>query len=182
MKIDTRSIVISGLLIALSVVLTRIFKADMMIAGVQASRLSIGFVPIILAGIICGPVWGFFVGGLADSFGFLLFPSGLYYPLITLTSALAGLIPGLVVRYTGKTPDWAKALLSVSAMQVLCSMFLQTFFLSLLFGKAFQVLFVPRAIIALTMIPVYYVVVYAVLLGLKQAKLIPQRLGGASHR
>lgn len=177
MNRTTRDVVISGLLIALSIVLTRIFSSQMPIAGVPAMRLSVGFLPIILSGIISGPLWGFGVGAIADVIGFVVFPSGTYFPLITLNSALVGLIPGLITWFTGKMPNWAKVSLSVIATQVICSAFLQTYFLSMLMGKAFEVLFWLRAVVALIMIPVYYLLTYAILLGLRRARLIPQRFG-----
>lgn len=179
MRKTTYAIVVSGLLIALSIVLTRIFSADLMIFGVPANRLSIGFLPVIICGMVLGPVWGFAAGGLADVLGFLIFPNGTYFPLITLTSALVGLIPGLIIRYAEKAPDWLKALLCVSAVQILCSMLLQTYWLTLLYGKAFELLFGPRAIVALATIPVYHIFVLSVLTGLKKAGLYHPNLNKA---
>lgn len=169
-------IVLSGLLIAMSIALTRVFSADLMIAGVPASRLSIGFVPIMLAGILLGPGWGCAVGAVADVLGFLMMPKGVYFFPITLTSALAGVLPALIYRYSGKAAEWLKALLSVSAVQIFCSMLLQTYWLTLLYGKGFGVLFVPRAIVALATVPIYYILIHSLLLGLKRAKLVPNRL------
>ena len=174
--VTTKNLIISGLLIALSILLTRIFSQQVPIAGVPASRLSAGSVPIILAGIVAGPVYGMAVGALADAVGFVMFPSGIYFPPITLTSAMVGLIPGLIVRYSGKMADWLKTLISIAAVQVVCSMLLQTWFLSILMGKGFEVLFLPRAVVALVMIPIFYLLIYPVLLGLKRARLVPQRL------
>jgi riboflavin transporter len=181
MKRTTYNIVISGLFVALSIVLTRLFSANLMIANVPASRLSIGLLPIILSSIISGPGWGMAVGALADTLGFLLFPSGVYYPPITLTSILVGLLPWLVYRITGKSSEWLKVLLSVAAVQILCSMFLQTYWISRLYGKVFLVLFYPRAIVSLITIPIYYIFVYSILKGLKRARLLPSQPGVTSH-
>lgn len=173
----TKNMVLSGLLIALSVVLTRLLSQTINIASVQAIRLSVGSVPIILAGMIAGPAWGLLVGVLADVLGFVMFPSGTFFPLLTVTSAMVGFLPGLIVRLAVKLPEWLKTLLCVFTSQVLCSMLLQTFFLAISFGKAFELLFVPRTIGALIMLPVYYLLVHGAILGLKRARLIPQRLG-----
>ena len=54
MQIKTRDLILAGLFIAISVILTRVFSADLLIAGVPSARLAIGFVPIILAGILLG--------------------------------------------------------------------------------------------------------------------------------
>lgn len=174
---QTKNMVLSALFIALSVVLTRLLSQQILIAGVPASRLSAGFVPIILAGMICGPAWGLLVGALADVVGFFMFPSGMYFPLLTITSALVGFLPGLITRVGAKLPEWLKTFLCVFASQVICSMLLQTYFLSVSFGKAFEVLFAPRAIASLVMLPVYFLLVHGVLLALRRARLIPARLG-----
>jgi riboflavin transporter len=173
MRKTTYAIIVSGLLVALSIVLTRVFSANLIIVGVPATRLSIGFLPIIICGMVIGPVWGFFAGGLADALGFLIFPNGTYFPLISLTSALAGLLPGLIACSVKKAPDWLKALLCVSAVQILCSMLLQTYWLTLLYGKAFELLFWPRAIVALGTIPIYFIFVLSVITGLRKAGLYP---------
>ena len=56
----------------------------------------------IMAGLLLGPVWGMLVGALADGVGFLVAPMGAYIPGLTLTSALIGLIPGLIRKYVFK--------------------------------------------------------------------------------
>ena len=89
-------IVASGVLIALSIALTRLMSANLIIAGVPAVRLGVGFVPIMIAGVVLGPYYGMGVGATADLLGFLLFPMGVYFPPITLTSALVGLLPHLL--------------------------------------------------------------------------------------
>lgn len=175
MRKTTYAVVVSGLLTALSIVLTRVFAANFPVFGVPAARLSIGFVPVMLAGMLCGPLWGMAVGGVADALGFLLFPSGVYFPPITLTSMLAGLLPALVMRYAGKAPEWLKALLGVTAVQVVCSMLLQTYWLSLLYVRAFGLLFYPRALVASATIPIYYLFVYSALAGLRKAGLTPSK-------
>lgn len=175
MNKKTYKIVAAGLLTALSVVLTRVFSTDMIIAGVPAARLAIGFVPIVLAGMMLGPYFGMGVGAVADVLGYLFFPSGVYFFGITITSALAGLLPFIVMRLTGKLHDWARVLLAVAVTQILCSMFLQTFWLSVLYGKAYEALFYPRAIVVLITIPIYFILVFAILTGLKKAKLMPDQ-------
>jgi ECF transporter S component (folate family) len=171
----TYALVLSGLLIAMSVVLTRVFGANFPIAGVPAGRLSIGFVPIMLAGIILGPWWGGAVGVFADAIGFLLAPNGTFFPPITLTSALVGVLPGLLYRLFWKKPEWLKAALSVASVQILCSMLLQTFWLSILLNSPYQALFFPRALVALVMTPIYILFVYSVMVVLKRAKVLPRQ-------
>ena len=86
---NTRDLVLASLFIALSIVFARLFSIRIS----EGLRLSFGQTPIILAGILLGPVWGLIVGALADVVGFAVAPMGAYIPGLTLTSALVGLIP-----------------------------------------------------------------------------------------
>lgn len=169
-------LIVSGLLVAISIILTRIFSANLVIVGVSAARISIGFVPIILAGILLGPWFGLAAGALADVLGFFIFPSGTYFPPITLTSALVGLLPWLLFKIFYRRPLWLKTLLAVGVTQIACSMFMQTFWLSILLGSPYIGLFIPRALITLITIPVYSVLLYFIIVGLKNAKLTPDKI------
>lgn len=166
----------AAMLIALSVALTRVFSANLLIAGVPAARLSVGFLPIILAGIALGPYYGMAVGAAADALGYFLFPSGVYFPPITLTSALVGLLAWLIYRLAAKSPEWLRLLLCVAAVQIVCSMLLQTVWISMLYGKTYMVLFPARAISALVTIPIYYFIIHAIVAALKGAKLIKAKV------
>ena len=91
-KFSTKMLVTLGLLTAISVVLTRfcvIYLTDTL-------RISFGNIPIIMAGIVFGPVAGVLTGLAADLVG-AVFLSGLgWYPPLTLTAMIMGLLPGLL--------------------------------------------------------------------------------------
>lgn len=175
MNSKTYRIVSSGLLIALSIILTRVFSANLIVAGIPAARLAAGFVPVMLAGLLLGPYYGLGVGALADIIGYMVFPSGAYFPPITLTSALVGLLPYLIVKWTPNWKEWQKTLAAVAVTQILCSMLLQTFWLSILYGKAYELLLYPRIAVTLVTIPVYFIMIYTIFSALKRANLLPAR-------
>ena len=54
-----------------------------------------------MSGVLWGPAAGFFVGAVADIVGYVISPMGAYLPQITLTTALAGALPALVLKLTG---------------------------------------------------------------------------------
>jgi len=58
--------------------------------------------PIILGGIIFGPLSGGVIGTFSDIIGYIINPLGVYMPHFTLTSALAGIIPALVLKLFNK--------------------------------------------------------------------------------
>lgn len=102
----------SAFLVAVSVVLTRFLSPYLAIAGANSLRIGLGTVPIMIAGIVFGPVYGGVVGGAADLIGALLFPSGAYTPGFTLSAILQGVLPYLVVRLFSGRPKARLALTS----------------------------------------------------------------------
>ena len=163
----TKKLILSGILAALSIVLTRLLSIN----PEPYIRITFGFVPIILAGIIVGPYFGAGVGAVADFLGCILFGIPPYLP-ITLTSALVAVLAYLVYRLMKEAKEWAKAWITVIVIQIVCSMLLQTYFLSTLGVGPFIALLPWRALVAAGMIPVYAVLVYTILIGLKKANLI----------
>lgn len=99
----TSVLVKAGLLAGLSIVFTRVFSFMIPLAGLPALRIGFGSLPITLAGILFGPLVGGAVGTVADLIGFLINPmGGAYFPGFTLSSALNGIIPGLVFAWMRK--------------------------------------------------------------------------------
>lgn len=101
-KITTKHLVAASLLTAISIILTRVFSIMIPIAGVQALRIGFGGIPIMIAGILFGPIVGALTGVTADLVGFMINPMGAYFPGFTLTAALSGFIPGLLYHYLYK--------------------------------------------------------------------------------
>ncbi|MCD7860220.1 MAG: folate family ECF transporter S component [Firmicutes bacterium] len=88
---STYSLVCCGLLAALSVVFARLLG----FMPSQASRYSIEAVPIILSGMLFGPIPGAMVGFAADAVGCLFSGYG-YNPIFAVAPILYGLVAGLL--------------------------------------------------------------------------------------
>ena len=94
-----RSMVICAMLTALSVLLTRFVSPQI---G-DAMRFSFGTIPIMLSGILFGPVYGFVVGVAADLVGFLINPMGSSFIIgLTVCSGLLGVVPAVLYNYVFK--------------------------------------------------------------------------------
>ncbi len=159
---NTRDLVMASIFIALSVVFARLFSIKIS----EGLRLSFGQTPIILAGLILGPVWGMLVGGLADITGFLVAPLGAYIPGLTLTSALVGLIPGLIRKYVFKKNMPLAVIVSVVIDMLLVNGLLATYFLALVYSKrTFSAWFAARIPVELTMCIVQSVVCSLIAVG-----------------
>ncbi len=162
---NTRDLVLASLFIALSIVFARLF-------GIKISdglRLSFGQTPIILSGILLGPIWGLIVGALADVVGFAVAPLGAYIPGLTLTSALVGFIPGLIYKYVFKKNMAIAIVVSVIIDMLLVNGLLATWFLSLVYSKrSFMVWLSTRIPVELVMCVVHPLVIIPLAAALKK--------------
>lgn len=129
----------SALLIASSVVLTRYFS----ILPFEGVRISMGPVPISLAGFLLGPVFGGITGLLSDLLGQILRPQGAPHYGIMLNQILYGVLPGLIV-YLMKRLNLKVVCFSTLLSTVLLSMLLQTRWQMDFVKQSFAVVFVKR--------------------------------------
>ncbi|NLO81470.1 MAG: folate family ECF transporter S component [Clostridiales bacterium] len=154
-----RKIAYTGLFIAISIILTRFFSGNITIAGIYALRLTFGEIPIILNGLLLGPVFGAACGILSDIIGYAINPlGGAYFPGFTLTAMLTGLIPGVLSKYFLKELKW-HSIAIIIVLTELMAVPLNTLWLSLLHGKAYITLLVPRIIGKGILIPVYIIII-----------------------
>lgn len=92
----TKIVVKCGLLISISIVLKLLFEVYIPLGGFPSLRLNITALPIMLSGILLGPLAGFAVGIISDILCFFIKPGGPFFIGFTLVSGLTGLIPGLL--------------------------------------------------------------------------------------
>jgi ECF transporter S component (folate family) len=134
-----------GFLIALSIILTRVASLRVAIGGVEGIRIGLGKLPIILGGIIFGPLAGGLIGAFSDLLGYFINPIGVYMPHFTLTSALTGIIPATILILMRKDEPTVFDLgIAITAGQVITSIILIPYFLNILFGLPWKVLMPPR--------------------------------------
>ncbi|WP_308552551.1 folate family ECF transporter S component [uncultured Peptoniphilus sp.] len=147
---STRRITYMAVFIALSVVINTM----------RFGSVSFGGFPIIYSGLVLGPVNGLIVGAVSDVLGFIIRPSsGGYNVVFTLTSALTGLIPIMVVKlFKVKYPNYKfyQVLLGIFIGQMLTSVIMAPYFQALLFGKNTFYYYATKAFIKqIVSIPLY---------------------------
>lgn len=128
-----KNLCLAALLSAIQIVLTR-FCAIPIGLGI---RLGLGFIPVIFAALLLGPLWAGGVGAVADVLGALIFPSGTYHPGFTAVAFLMGVVFGLLIK---KCPInsfkfWAFAVLAVVINNLGLGLFINSFWLSQLYGS-----------------------------------------------
>ncbi len=100
---STKALVTISLLTSISIILARVMGLVVPIAGFPALKINFSTIPIMLSGIMFGPIAGFMTGGVADVIGYLINPQGgPFFPGFTLSTALTGMIPGLVYKVIKK--------------------------------------------------------------------------------
>ncbi|NLW22138.1 MAG: folate family ECF transporter S component [Tissierellia bacterium] len=157
-KLSIRNLVYYALLIALNVILTRFFSIRIGAAGTEAIRIGFGGYPVILAGIIFGPIAGGIVGAVGDIVGMIISPMGPFMPHFTLVAALTGIIPGLIMmgfkEKEDKTSFW-KLLLAIGVGQIVTSVIMTPYFMQSLFSIPMVTTVPGRAITQAIQIPLY---------------------------
>ena len=167
---NIRKLVLASIFIALAIILTRILSFQL------GNYLRVGFgdLPIMLAGIILGPLWGAAVGALSDILGFFIAPLGDFFiPGITLSAALWGFIPGIIVKYIFKKRSFSAILASSLACGILVDIISTPFWLSLAYGSLTYYAMLPiQAANAAIMMAVNTLLVIALIRALENGKII----------
>ena len=164
MNISSRTITITGFLIALSILLTRVASIRLAIGGVEGIRIGFGGLPIILGGILFGPLYGGIIGAFSDILGYIINPIGAYMPHFTLTSALTGIIPALILKINQKNElNIFKLGIAVTVGQVITSLILVPYFIHTIFGIPWVAL-MPARIIATPINIVIYINIINILI------------------
>ena len=142
-KYSSRALAYAGVLIALNIILSRFVAIPI---G-TLFRISIGAVPIILAGVWLGPVYGGICGLLGDLIGCLVngyAPN----PLITVSAVLMGVIPALFISYFRKCRSMKQCIITFLLVLLptffVCSQGFTVLGLSLIYGIPFLSAFVSR--------------------------------------
>lgn len=123
-----------SMLTALQVVLSRFISIQ-----TPLFKISTGFVPVMLAGSLFGPLGGLVVGGVSDFVGAMLFPFGAYFPGFTLTAAFSGLVYGVMLR--GK-PSVTTIVIAYLITTIVVTLGLNELFITYLYVKGTEPLYI----------------------------------------
>lgn len=154
-----KKIILTAILLAMLIILSRFLSIKTPIL-----KISFAFVPTMLCAIWLGPKWTVLLNVLGDVIGATLFPTGPYFIGYTISTAIAGLIYGLLIykkeinSFTNKE-FIIRVSISVILVAIIVNMGLNTLWTSITSGKAFQVLFVTRIVKQLVMIPIHIIVI-----------------------
>ena len=127
-KISPKMIAVIGMLMAAQAALG-MFE----IVHTETIKISLSFIPVVIAARLYGGAGGALVAGFGDIISYIVHPVGAWFPPITVTYAVSGLIYGLMLH---KKTSFVRILISIGITQLVISLFVTTLWIALLSYKS----------------------------------------------
>lgn len=150
-----------------TITLAAMFAALAIILGIFSISIGnfmrIGFssIPNGLCAYLFGPVVGGLFSGMLDVLKYIIHPTGgAFFPGFTAVTVLAGVIYGCFY-YKSNLTLW-RVLLAKLVVMMICNVLLNTFCLTILYGKAFHLILPARLIKNLVLWPVDSLIFYSI--------------------
>ena len=164
----TQTITTVGLLLAIQMVLSSYGVIEV----TDSLKISLAHLALAPTAILFGPVVASLQGALSDILGFLLKPTGPYFPGFTLTAALLGVIYGIML-YKTERKLW-QIILARVLVCILLNITLNTVFLTMLYGPSRLATLPLRIVKNLVQLPIDCLLLSAVCRSMKR---MPQSAG-----
>lgn len=134
-----RVLAVASFLVALSIICGKYLA----IPVGTVMRFSFENLPILLAGMVLGPMMGVLTGVVADFLGCLMVGYAIN-PVVTLGAAAIGLFGGLFYRLFSKLPLFPKIAISATLAHVIGSVMIKTWGLAIFYDMPFYLLLLWR--------------------------------------
>ena len=146
LKLDTKDIATIGILMGAHLIVSNFISIN-----TPLIKISFGFVTLSIIGIIYGPLVTGIVAAICDIIGVALFPVGNFFFGFTITAFLVGCAYGFLKSYPLSI---FRIILVVTFICVGLNIGLNTYWLSIIMGKAYVALLPARILKNLIMIPI----------------------------
>lgn len=156
----TKTIVICGLLLAISLMLnTQALKIE----GITIIKFS--FIANSIAGFLFGPVVSGILGGLTDALTHVINPKGAYFFGFTFNAILGGIFYGSLLyrKIYGSKNLVLRIVICKILISIIVNLSLGTLWYSMFSGKGFLILLPARIYKELIVIPIHCIVMYILL-------------------
>ena len=152
---DLKVLVAAAMLLSITVVLG-FYRVQL----TESIRIGFDFIAKESTSMFFGPVVGCMVAGLSDIISYIIKPVGAFFPGLTLSAMLGSVIYGVILY---KRPlSLRRIIVANSTVTVFVNMLLNTYWMTILYGDAFAVLFPARAMKQIIMLPVEIILFYTV--------------------
>lgn len=131
-------------------------------------RVGLGFLCTVAIAYLYGPVPAAMSAVTVDIVASFIRPTGPFFPGFTLSSCFVGLIYGFVLY--GKPINLKRIIFARLTVVILISIFLNTFWLTILYGKGFLAMLPVRILRNVLTVPIEVMLMYVVLTAVKKLK------------
>ncbi|MDD2956135.1 MAG: folate family ECF transporter S component [Oscillospiraceae bacterium] len=167
-----RSLAGISILLAINVALSFVGTVEV----TPTLKIGTSFLAVALTGMLYGPAAGGAAAALGDIIGYLLRPTGPYFPGFTLSAFLGGAIYGLFLYRNRITI--LRAVCAKGLINLVVNIGFNTLWNSLLYGNGFWAILPARALKNVMMLPleatILYLVLRVVLAALRRSKLVKE--------
>ena len=150
-----KRITVTAMMIALQIVLSRF-----LVISLPLLKIGFSFLPMVIIGMLYGPIYSGIAWGLSDIIGATLFPTGPFFFGFTLSAILNGLIFGIFL-YRNHTKT-TRIALSVAIASTIVSIGCDSLWFVMLGIYSFSAAVTGRLIRSAIMAPVQFVTIMAV--------------------
>ena len=135
----------------------------------QLVELRFAFLPIAAGGMLFGPAVGGIIGMLADILGYLVRPTGPFFPGFTISTLVSGVIFGAILHKKKLTIP--RVIVANLVETVVVSLILNTINLVILYGNPFMVVLSAKLLKNAVMFPINTVLLFLILRALDRLPL-----------
>lgn len=156
-----KKIVLSAMLLAVLIILSRFIsiKTEILV-------ISLSFIPIMMSAMWLGYKYSMLIALLGDFIGAILFPFGPYFPGFTLSAAISGALYGIFLYNKGGQLENKKLLIrlvfSSAFVLFVINVFLTSFWIHILYGKAYFAIMASRIVTQVIMLPIQVITIYMI--------------------
>ncbi len=153
MSLKTKKLVYGAAFIAISVILGSFFSFYL----TDSIKVTLAPLVVMFAGAALGPVWGAATGAITNVLSYLIGGTAIapYSPGPTVTMALYGLLAGLF--FYKRQSTLPKIAITTVLIQIVCSLLLNTLWMSLMYGTPYLVQLAMRAPTSLISCAIYVI-------------------------
>lgn len=148
---NTKVLCVMSVLVAINIAIGSVFVP----VGINL-RVYLTFIPTCIASIIGGPIYAACFGGVSDVLGYLVHPTGAFFPGYTLTAMVSSVIYALFLHNTKITI--LKISLAKLTVNVFSHIFLNSVWSAMLFGKGYYYFVAKSAVKNILMLPIEIII------------------------
>lgn len=153
---SVKNLVLIAFMIALSIVVGYFTLAF-------GNFIKIGFSNLVneFTCMLFGPVIGIIFGFVSDILKYITKPTGAFFPGFTLNAMIAGMLYGIMLYH--KKITFKRVFLAELLVTIIVNLGLATFWLCVMYGNSFMVIFPMRLLKSLIMLPINSFLLYTII-------------------